>query len=107
MTKDPILAHREESNMRKGGGKKRKQVARNKDLEKSVDFNAFRSKLEQKYGNLIRCWYKWGKADEDNDKISDVLAWDDFRARMAEEGFQEKLVPHSTTWDLLNCGKRG
>jgi len=32
-----------------------------------------------------------------------MMTWDDFAERMAEEGFQEKLVPHSTTWDILQC----
>jgi hypothetical protein len=107
MTKDPILAHREESNMRKGGGKKmRKQVSRQKNLESNVDFNQFRTMLEQKYGNLIRCWYKWSLSGGD-DTTHEVMTWDDFKQHMEEEGFQEKLVPHSSTWDILNCGKHG
>jgi len=36
-----------------------------------------------------------------------MMTWDDFTARMAEEGFQEKLVPHSATWEILNCNERG
>jgi hypothetical protein len=35
------------------------------------------------------------------------MTWEDFSARMVEEGFQEKLQPHSATWEILNCSKRG
>jgi Ca2+-binding EF-hand superfamily protein len=108
MTKDPILAHREETTQHKpSGGKKqpRQRMSRRKTFDSNVDFNQFRSVLEQKYGNLIRCWYKWGKA-AGNDHTTETMHWNEFATRMIEEGFQEKLEPNGMTWDALNVGKR-
>jgi hypothetical protein len=108
LTKDPLLAHRQETAANSSPKKKspRKLITRQKTDDSKVDFNQFRSHLEQKYGNLLRCWYRWCIVNGDAGN-SAVMTWDDFAARMKEEGYLEKLIPKSETWSILKCGKHG